>query len=40
MKKDKTWHFYIDYRPLNAVIVKSKYPLPRIYLLFDEMIGA
>jgi hypothetical protein len=29
----------IDYRPLNAVIVKNKYPLPRIDLLFDQLIG-
>jgi hypothetical protein len=30
----------IDYRPLNAVIVKNKYPLPCIDLLFDQLIGA
>jgi hypothetical protein len=29
----------IDYRPLNAVIVKNKYPLPCIDLLFDQLIG-
>jgi hypothetical protein len=25
----------VDYRPLNAVTVKNKYPLPRIDILFD-----
>jgi hypothetical protein len=39
-KKDKTQHLCVDYRPLNAVIMKNKYPLPRIDLLFDQLIGA
>jgi hypothetical protein len=30
----------VDYRPLNAVTVKNKYPLPRIDLLFNQLIGA
>jgi hypothetical protein len=34
-----TRHMGIDYRPLNAVIMKNKYPLPRIDLLFDQLIG-
>jgi hypothetical protein len=39
-KKDKTRRLCIDYRPLNAVTVKNKYPLPHIDLLFDQLIGA
>jgi hypothetical protein len=39
-KKDKTQWLCVDYRPLNAVTVKNKYPLPRIDLLFDQLIGA
>jgi hypothetical protein len=39
-KKDKTQWLCVDYRPLNAVIVKNKYPLLRIDLLFDQLIGA
>jgi hypothetical protein len=38
-KKDKTLHICDDYRLLNAVTVKNKYPLPRIDLLFDKLIG-
>jgi hypothetical protein len=39
-KKDKTQHLCVEYRPLNVVTVKNKYPLPRINLLFDQLIGA
>jgi hypothetical protein len=38
--KDKELHLYVDYRPLNAVIIKNKYPLPRIDILFDQLDGA
>jgi hypothetical protein len=30
----------VDYRPLNAVTIKNKYPLPRIDVLFDQLPGA
>jgi hypothetical protein len=30
----------VDYRSLNDVIIKNKYPLPRIENLFDQMRGA
>ncbi|WVZ84512.1 hypothetical protein U9M48_031541 [Paspalum notatum var. saurae] len=29
----------VDYRPLNAVTVKNKYPLPHIDILFDQLAG-
>jgi hypothetical protein len=34
-KKDKSLRLCIDYRPLNAVTIKNKYPLPLIDVLFD-----
>jgi hypothetical protein len=30
----------VVYRPLNAVTIKNKYPLPRIDVLFDQLVGA
>ena len=39
-KKDETLRLCVDYRPLNEVTIKNKYPLPRIDLLFDQLAGA
>ncbi|KAA3486309.1 Retrovirus-related Pol polyprotein from transposon 17.6 [Gossypium australe] len=39
-KKDETLRMCIDYRQLNKVTVKNKYPLPRIDDLFDQLKGA
>ena len=39
-KKDQSLRLCIDYRPLNEVTIKNKYPLPRIDLLFDQLAGA
>jgi hypothetical protein len=39
-KKDGTQRMCADYRSLNEVTVKNKYPLPRIEDLFDQMKGA
>jgi hypothetical protein len=36
-KKDQSLQMCVDYRPLNAVTVKNKYPLPRIGILFDQL---
>jgi hypothetical protein len=39
-KKDGSRRLCIDYRSLNEVTIKNKYPLPRIEYLFDQMRGA
>jgi hypothetical protein len=39
-KKDGTQRLCVDYRALNEVTVKNKYPLPRINDLFDQLCGA
>jgi hypothetical protein len=39
-KKDGSLRLCEDYRPLNAVTIKNKYPLPRIDVLFDQLAGA
>ena len=39
-KKDGTLRMCVDYRPLNAVTITNKYPLPRIDTLFDQLAGA
>ena len=36
-KKDQSLRMCVDYRPLNVVTIKNKYPLPRIDILFDQL---
>ena len=39
-KKDGTQRMCVDYRSLNEITIKNKYPLPRIEDLFDQLRGA
>ncbi|KAK1694523.1 hypothetical protein QYE76_011220 [Lolium multiflorum] len=39
-KRDGTIRLCVDYRKLNDVTIKNKYPLPKIDDLFDQMNGA
>uniref|UniRef100_A0A453SXD4 Reverse transcriptase domain-containing protein n=1 Tax=Aegilops tauschii subsp. strangulata TaxID=200361 RepID=A0A453SXD4_AEGTS len=39
-KKDGTLRMVVDYRALNEVTIKNKYPLPMINDLFDQLPGA
>jgi hypothetical protein len=39
-KEDQTLRMSVDYRPLNEVMIKNKYPLPWIDILFDQLTGA
>ena len=36
-KKDGTMRLCIDYRQLNKVTIRNKYPLPQIDDLFDQL---
>ena len=39
-KKDGSLRMCVDYRQLNKMTIKNKYPLPRIDDLFDQLQGA
>ena len=39
-KKDGSMRMCIDYRELNKVTIKNRYPLPRIDDFFDQLQGA
>jgi preprotein translocase subunit SecE len=39
-KKDEALRLCVDYRSLNVITIKNKYPLSCIDLLFDQLAGA
>jgi hypothetical protein len=39
-KKDQSLRLCVDYRPLNAITIKNKYPMPHIDILFYQLASA
>jgi hypothetical protein len=39
LKKDGTQRLCVDYRALNEITIKNRYPLPSIDDLFDQLCG-
>jgi len=39
-KKDRSWRFCVDYRKLNDMTIKNRFPMPIIEEILDELASA
>ena len=39
-KKDGTWRFCVDYRKLNSITIKNRFPMPVIEEILEELAGS
>jgi hypothetical protein len=38
-KKDESWRFWVDYRKLNSLTIKNKFPMPLVDEILEELAG-
>jgi hypothetical protein len=39
LKKDGSWRFCVDYKKLNAMTIKNRFPMPLVDEILDELAG-
>lgn len=39
LKKDGSWQFCVDLKEMNCIIIKYKFPMPRMDDIMDSLVG-